>query len=185
MKRHELTDKQWNRLRELLPPQKPIHGDARGKTTDRCWMGYCTSWIPWRDLPERYGLWKSVYTRIAVGVSKAYGSMFLRNWLLRTLWMKAIWYWTAPRSKSTNMTVGLKMGRWSPWTQSGRIEHKGSCGSGRTWQPSAAHAVCWQPHCPSPQRASMFFALTLLAAILIWIVWVWRHHLVFSEQIYF
>jgi transposase len=62
-KRHELTDAQWDRLRPLLPPHKP----GRPRQDDRrilngiLWK--LATGAPWRDLPERYGPWQSVYTR--------------------------------------------------------------------------------------------------------------------------
>lgn len=66
MKRHELTEGQWNRIKDLLPPEKPIHGGRPGKS-NRIMLNGILYWlntgIPWRDLPERYGPWKSVYTR--------------------------------------------------------------------------------------------------------------------------
>ena len=41
---------------------------AGGATTARCWGGILfrtRSGIPWRDLPERYGPWQTVYKRFA------------------------------------------------------------------------------------------------------------------------
>jgi transposase len=62
-KRHELTDVQWERLQPLLPAHKP----GRPRVDDRrilngiLWK--LATGAPWRDLPERYGPWQSVYTR--------------------------------------------------------------------------------------------------------------------------
>jgi transposase len=74
MHRHALTDEQWARLQPLLPSRaqgrKAIQGDRlfvdavvyRAKTG-----------IPWRDLPERFGSWKSNYNRF-------------RNWAMKDVW---------------------------------------------------------------------------------------------------
>ena|SRR5215212_1970782 len=62
-KRHELSDAQWERLRPLLPPHKPgrPRQDDRRILNGMLWK--LATGAPWRDLPERYGPWQSVYTR--------------------------------------------------------------------------------------------------------------------------
>jgi transposase len=66
MRRHELTDDQWERLAPLLPAQRPATGrPARDHRTIRngiLWI--LRTGAPWRDLPERYGSWKTVYRRL-------------------------------------------------------------------------------------------------------------------------
>ena len=65
MNRHALTDLQWERLRPLLPP--PSAGRGRPRTDDRLivegilWR--LATGAPWRDLPERFGPWATVYSR--------------------------------------------------------------------------------------------------------------------------
>lgn len=63
--RHDLTDEQWARLQPLLPPQKPPTGrpgkDLRTIVNGIHWI--LRTGAPWRDLPERYGPWKTVYSR--------------------------------------------------------------------------------------------------------------------------
>jgi transposase len=65
MRRHELTDDQWERLSPLLPPQRPRTGrpanDHRTILNGILWI--LRTGAPWRDLPERYGNWKTVYSR--------------------------------------------------------------------------------------------------------------------------
>lgn len=65
MRRHELTDDQWERLAPLLPPQRPATGrpakDHRTVLNGILWV--LRTGAPWRDLPERYGSWKTVYSR--------------------------------------------------------------------------------------------------------------------------
>ncbi len=65
MNRHELTDAQWERLQACLPPQKPATGrpnhDHR-RIINGILVRLKTG-IPWRDLPERYGPWETVYSR--------------------------------------------------------------------------------------------------------------------------
>ena len=65
MKRHELTDDQWERLAPFLPPQRPATGrpakDHRTILNGIVWV--LNTGAPWRDLPERYGSWQTVYSR--------------------------------------------------------------------------------------------------------------------------
>ncbi len=64
-RRHELTDDQWRRLESLLPPQRPPTGkpnrDHRTIVNGMLWR--LRTGAPWRDLPERYGPWETVYSR--------------------------------------------------------------------------------------------------------------------------
>jgi len=65
MKRHELTDDQWEWLAPFLPPQRPATGrpakDHRTILNGIVWV--LNTGAPWRDLPERYGSWQTVYSR--------------------------------------------------------------------------------------------------------------------------
>jgi transposase len=65
MKRYELTDDEWDSMKDLLPG-KP--GDPGGQAEDNRLFVNAVIWIarsgaPWRDLPERFGLWNSVFQR--------------------------------------------------------------------------------------------------------------------------
>lgn len=66
LKRYELTDQEWNQISHLFPPE---YNGKRGRPRkDNRTMLNAVVWIarsgaPWRDLPERYGPWKSVYSR--------------------------------------------------------------------------------------------------------------------------
>ena len=65
MGRGDLTDQQWQQLQPLLPPQKPTTGrpakDHRTIINGILWV--LRTGAPWRDLPERYGLWPTVASR--------------------------------------------------------------------------------------------------------------------------
>jgi len=69
MRRHELTDAQYNRIEHILPPENKGKGSTGGRPakSNRIMLNAMIFWIttgiPWRDLPERFGPWKSVYTR--------------------------------------------------------------------------------------------------------------------------
>jgi transposase len=74
MHRHALSDAQWERLSSLLPTKRTGPKTRRG---DRLFLDAVIyrlkTGVPWRDLPERFGPWKSVYNRFA-------------NWSRRGLW---------------------------------------------------------------------------------------------------
>ena len=65
MNRHDLNDRQWERLESLLPPRKPPTGrpnlDHRIVINGILWIA--RTGAPWRDLPERYGIWSTVASR--------------------------------------------------------------------------------------------------------------------------
>lgn len=63
MGRGDTSDAQWRLIEPLLPRQK-----RGGKWNDHRLMFDGILWVlrtgaPWRDLPERYGKWQSVYHR--------------------------------------------------------------------------------------------------------------------------
>lgn len=62
MKRHELTSEQWSLIEPLLAPVAKTGRPPK----DRRVMLNGILWIlragaPWRDLPERFGAWRTVY----------------------------------------------------------------------------------------------------------------------------
>lgn len=66
MAREVLSDEQWSRIRPLLPA--PRHRVGRPYETEHRVTVEGILWIartgaPWRDLPERFGKWISIYQR--------------------------------------------------------------------------------------------------------------------------
>jgi transposase len=64
MQRHGLTDREWLRLAPLLPPRsrkgRPPK-DHRLILDALLWLD--RTGAPWRDLPGRFGPWRTVATR--------------------------------------------------------------------------------------------------------------------------
>lgn len=64
MRRHELEDAQWELIADLMPvsegPGRPWK-DHRTQINAMMWI--LRTGAPWRDLPERYGPWQTVYDR--------------------------------------------------------------------------------------------------------------------------
>ena len=65
--RYELSDRQWDRVKELLPGKVGDPGrsgsDNRQFVNGVLWV--LRSGAHWHDLPERYGKWKTVHTRFS------------------------------------------------------------------------------------------------------------------------
>ena len=62
-RRHELTDAEWARLAPLLPPRKAGKRRKDDRLVINGILWKLATGAPWRDVPERYGPWQSVYTR--------------------------------------------------------------------------------------------------------------------------
>jgi transposase len=65
-RRYELTDNEWERIKKYFPDKEP--GTPGRPPKPHLPMVNAIVWIarsgaPWRDLPERYGPWETVYTR--------------------------------------------------------------------------------------------------------------------------
>jgi transposase len=77
--RSELTDAEWERIRALLPPQRPYTGrprhDHRTVLGGILWVLRTAS--PWREMPARFGKWNTAYVRY-------------RLWRRQGLWSRLI-----------------------------------------------------------------------------------------------
>lgn len=65
-RRHELDDEQWQAVRGLLPRRAtadPDVADAENRLFLNAVLFVAKTGVPWRDLPERFGLWNSVWRR--------------------------------------------------------------------------------------------------------------------------
>ena len=65
MRRYEIKDQEWVRLEALLPGKV---GDVGRSAADNRLFINAVLWVarsgaPWRDLPDRFGNWNSVYQR--------------------------------------------------------------------------------------------------------------------------
>ena len=67
IKRYEINDNQWEIIKEHLPPEhtgkpgRPLGNDNRTALNGMLWI--VRSGAPWRDLPERYGSWSTLYDK--------------------------------------------------------------------------------------------------------------------------
>ena len=67
MRRHELTDEQFDKIKQFLPGTEATAGvtaqDNRLFVNAVIWV--FKTGAPWRDLPERFGNWNSIHKRFA------------------------------------------------------------------------------------------------------------------------
>lgn len=62
-RRYELTDDAWERIAPLLPVQSRGGKWAEHRTVLNGMFWVLNSGAQWRDMPERYGEWETVYGR--------------------------------------------------------------------------------------------------------------------------
>jgi transposase len=65
MRRYAIRDDQWARVEPLLPgkPEDPGQTAAENRLFIDAVLWIGRTGAPWRDLPERYGKWNSVFQR--------------------------------------------------------------------------------------------------------------------------
>jgi transposase len=80
MHRQALTDDQWARLRRVLPKQRHGPKSTRG---DRRFIDAvlyrAKTGVPWRDLPKRFGPWKTVYNRFSNWARKGHWALIFQE----------------------------------------------------------------------------------------------------------
>ena len=64
-RRHEISDADWDRIKDLLPGQSGQHGGiaADNRRFVNAVLYVARTGIPWRDLPDRLGPWNSQWRR--------------------------------------------------------------------------------------------------------------------------
>jgi transposase len=84
-RRHEISDASWLKIKELLPGKPSDPG--RTAEDNRLFLN-AVLWIartgsPWRDLPERFGPWNTVFQRF-------------NRWCKRGVWQAVLEAWQDP-----------------------------------------------------------------------------------------
>ena len=83
MAREVITDEIWEKLKVLLPKPKGRHGkNDRVFMESVCWV--VRTGAPWRDLPQEFGPWKTVYNRYNRWVKKGHLDKILE--ILKKRW---------------------------------------------------------------------------------------------------
>lgn len=141
MARYELSDTQWELIAPLLPPAHlhPHLGrpprPARDMVNGMFWILF--SGAPWRDMPERYGPWQSVYHRF-----NAYRKDGTFDRILSALQMKL-------------NEKGLL--DWSLWCIDGSVIRatRAAAGAGKKGGPRSRRTMAWAaPGAASPRSST-------------------------------
>ncbi len=76
MRRNEISEEQWEAMKAKLPCQPGYQGrSADNRLFINAVMFVARCGIPWRDLPQRFGNWNTVYVRF-------------RRWAKAGVWQK-------------------------------------------------------------------------------------------------
>jgi transposase len=62
-KRYEISDEQWFQIESLFPVAKTGRPPIDNRIMFNAILWIARSGAPWRELPERFGSWKTVYSR--------------------------------------------------------------------------------------------------------------------------
>jgi transposase len=140
MERHALTERQWERLRPLLPPPSQSRGRPRrdDRTVVEGILWRLATGIPWRDLPERFGPWRTVYSRF-------------RRWQHAGVWERVLATLQAEADASGDLD-------WAQHFLDGTTvrahQHAAGAQKGAVTRPSAAPAAVSRPKSPSAPRGA-------------------------------
>ena len=148
MKRHEISEKQWNRIKGLFPPEKKPQGGRPGKS-NREMLNAILYWlntgIPWRDLPERFGPWQSVYSRFRAWTKAGVWEDILTALIEQDLVDETTLMLDSTTVKVHQHASGVKKGipRGNRTEQRG-LDHESPCGNGWAWESIALFALQWE-----------------------------------------
>lgn len=62
-KRYEITEEQWEQIKDLFPKTKTGHLSKDNRLIFNAILWIVRNGAAWRNLPERFGTWKTVYSR--------------------------------------------------------------------------------------------------------------------------
>ena len=136
--RGEITDKAWAQIEPLLPPMVQRGGrwrDHRQVLNAILWK--LRTGAPWRDLPERYGPWKTAHER-------------LRKWTADGTWERILAEVVvkddsiASLDESTAVIVSIDSTHVRAHQHSAGARKKGGAHPGSRTSPSTANA--WDAH---------------------------------------
>ena len=126
-RRHELSDVEWALLDPLLPAQRTGGRPFRDhRTVLNGILFRVRTGIQWRDLPERYGPWQTVYSRY-------------RRWSRSGLWDRIL-------SRLQQQLDAAGRIEWSLWCVDGSNvrAHKAAAGAGKkTGAPPSRPTTRW------------------------------------------
>lgn len=139
MERSRLTDAQWERLRAVLPPP-PRRGRPRrdDRVVVEAILWRLATGAPWRDLPERFGSWRTAYSRF-------------RRWQQAGVWDRALAALQAEADARGDLDWSL---HFLDGTTVRAHQHAAGAKKGAATAPSAAPAAASPPRSTCAPRAA-------------------------------
>jgi len=138
-RRHELTNDQWARLAPLLPKRARVGRrpkDHRLILNALYWL--LRTGAPWRDLPERFGPWETVYSRF-------------RRWRLAGVWDRVLAGLQAEADAAGRLDWSL---HFVDGTSVRAHQHAAGARKGGAIKPLGAVAGASAPSCTSGSSAA-------------------------------
>lgn len=132
MRRHEISDEQWCKIKDLLPgkPSDPGRTARDNRSFINAVLWISRTGAPWRDLPERFGAWNSVFQRF-------------NRWCQRGVWGRVLRVWQDPDLESLMLDSTVIRA------------HQHAAGArkkGAKTKPSVVRAAASAPNCTSPSK---------------------------------
>lgn len=122
VRRHGWSDEEWQRLASLLPRiETPGRYYRDHRQTLNGMLFWLHTGVPWRDLPERYGPWQTVYSRF-------------RRWSRDGTWDRIL----GALQRELDAAGQLEWGLWCIDGSSVRA-HKAASGGGKKPAAQRAH----------------------------------------------
>ncbi len=140
MERHALSDAQWERLCPLLLPPPAARGrprrDDRTVVDGIIWR--LATGAPWRDLPPRFGAWRTVYSRF-------------RRWQRAGVWERVLAALQAAGDAAGTLDWSL---HFVDGTTVRAHQHAAGAQKGAVTAPSAARGAASRPSSTSAPSAA-------------------------------
>ena len=139
--RHELTDAAWARIEPLLPV-----GRRGGRWRDHRQVINAILWqaktgVPWRDLPERYGPWKTAHERLRKWTADGTWDLILAHVVVKDDAVGAVEWTISVDSSSVRAQSVTRNGSLSVLTQCGSAYTGCRCSNGVAGRTSAVASL--------------------------------------------
>ncbi len=144
-RRYALRDDQWARIENLLPGRADTVGVTAkdNRLFVEAVLYRYRAGVPWRDLPERFGVWKAVHTRFSRWAEKGAWESLFKHLAVDADNEYAMIDSTIVRAHQHSAGAKKRKPERSHWAQCQRIEHKNTRADRRLRQPNRLNVDAW------------------------------------------
>ena len=154
IRRYELTDAEWERLQPYFPDRQAGDKGRPRKNSRQILNGIlwiARSGAAWRDLPERYGAWQTIYKRFVqwqeAGLLEHIFHDLGADADLQDISIDST-YIKAHKASAGAAKRGMRSPKPTPKrmyrSKSRRTQHEDSRGHRHIWKSSSRPAFCWK-----------------------------------------